>query len=679
MFQFFKKQFFTRHFLSFVTALFIACSVLLISFPVQASYESHTSPKFVNYFLNWELTESQAQKLSEWDMVILDMEIQYRSPQLLQKMRQWNPDIILLVYITPQEIKADASTSFSVMRRRLASGIGDDWYLQNSNGKKLSWWPGTNLLNVTNKAPAINGKRLNDYMAEFVADELLSTGYWDGVFYDNSWDNITYFAGTNVDFDKNGSIDTNLDVAWREGMKVIYNKTRARAGEDILLIGNNDNTYYLEELNGKLLENFSRSNWSKLMTTARTLARGHKSPQLPLINANTQNTGLQDYREMRFGLTSALLEDVYFSYDFGDQNHGQTWQYDEYDIDLGAPIAESQPTSDVGYYEPDVWRRDFEHGLSIVNSLEDTQVVTLGGEFEHIIGSQDSQTNDGSIVSEVLLAGADGRILLKTFETLQDIVFGNGDFVRFLRPDGTRVRNGFFVFEEEREGGEQVAHIDLNGNGKRELFVVDRNKIMAWRSDGQPYINPLYPYTANYEGDLRVMIGDINNDSKTEIYVAPEAGYPAPIKVYTQFGYPLRKDWFPFGESYSGGYTLALGGFKKASTKNIILGSGIGIEPKVGIYTWDYQFLNSWLAFEPSFTGGINVAAGDVDGNGIDEVVVGAGPGKPPVVRTFDSNGTQIYDEFQAYSSFTKPGIVVRTQDVDFDGKDDILGFSSDF
>ena len=370
---------------------------------------------------------------------------------------------------------------------------------------------------------------------------------------------------------------------------------------------------------------------------------------------------------------------MYYSYDYGDQNHGQTWQFDEYDIDLGTPLGDATPANGAGYYEPDVWRRDFEHGLSIVNSLDEAQAISLGGEFEHILGSQDTSVNDGSIVSDITLAGADGRVLLKTFETLQDVLFGNGDFVRFLRPDGSRVRNGFFVFEEDRDGGEQIAHIDLNGNGKRELFVVDGNKILAWRHDGQPYINRLYPYTANYRGDLRVMVGDINNDNRMEIYVAPESGYPAPIKVYTRYGYPLRKDWFPFGTSYSGGYTLALGQFEKAATKNIILGSGTGIEPRVGIYTWDYQFINNWLAFEPSFRGGVNVAGGDVDGDGIDEVVVGAGPGKPPVIRTFDKDGNQQYSEFQAYSSFTKPGIIVRTQDVDFDGKDDILGFSSGF
>jgi len=666
---------------TFIRAFFLCA--LLIAFCFQpttadAALDSHTSPKLVNYYLNWELNDTQATELAQWDVVVLDMEIQYRAPQLLAKMRELNPDIILLVYITPQEIRQDAANSYSVMRRRLAAGINDNWYLKDASGKRLSWWPGTYLLNITNDAPLKNGQRLNDYMANFVTNELLSSGYWDGVFYDNSWDNITYFAGSNIDLAGNGTPDTNLDASWREGMKTLYTKTRALAGEHILLVGNNDNGSYLEELNGKLLENFSQANWSKLMTTARQLAQQHRKPQLPLINANTQNTGVQNYQDMRFGLTSSLLENLYFSYDYGDQNHGQTWRYDEYNVDLGKPLADSQSENGSGYYEPDVWRRDYEHGVAVVNSLDTAEQVELGGEYEHILGSQDPIANDGSIVSDITLSGADGRILLKTFQTLQDVLFTNGDFVRFVRPDGSRVRNGFFVFEEGRDGGEQVAHIDLNDDGHKELFVVDGNKIIAWRYDGQPYINPLYPYTANYAGKLRVMIGDINNDDRMEVYVAPEAGYPAPIKVYTRYGFPLRNDWYPFGTAYTGGYSLALAG-SSVDTKHIILGSGSGVEPRVGIYTWDYQFLNSWLAFEKTFEGGINVAAGDVNGDGVDEVVVGAGPGKPPVIRTFDESGKQLYDEFEAYSSFSKPGITVQTQDVDFDGKDDILGFSSEF
>ncbi|PIY92287.1 MAG: hypothetical protein COY70_04060 [Candidatus Magasanikbacteria bacterium CG_4_10_14_0_8_um_filter_42_12] len=579
----------------------------------------------------------------------------------------------MLAYITPQEILKNASSVDSTMRRRLASHINESMYLYDTSGKKLTYWPGTFLLNVTNAS-------VRNTISDFVAQDILSTGLWDGIFYDNAWGSLDWaIPGGDVDFDRNGTNDLagSGNAVWTEATKQLYKDTRQKIGGDMIMVGNGWTDMYAGVLDGMMIEGFDEGYWTQHMTWYKNNHRPGGSYNI--INVNTENIGLSaDYRAMRFGLTSSLLEDGYYSFDFGNQNHGQTWSYDEYAVHLGDATGIASSDSGIATYTPDVWRREYEQGLSVVNSTGQTKQIDLGGEYEKIHGIQDPVANDGSIISELTLNGYDGRVLLKTFDSLDDLLFLNGAFLRFFRDDGTRVRNGFFVFEEGYKGGDQIAHIDLNGDGLRDLFVVAGNKIVAWRHDGQPYINPLYPYTANYTGKLRIMIGDINNDTNMEVYVAPESGYPAPIKVYTRYGFPLRQDWFPFGETYSGGYTLALAGSSPAETKHLVLGSGTGVEPRVGIYTWDYQFLNSWLAFEKNFRGGVNVAAGDVDGDGTDEVVVGAGKGKGPLIRVFNENGTQQGTDISAYASIEKIGIDVRVQDVDFDGNADIIGLSND-
>ena len=653
--------------------------LLLVPGVAHAAVDDHTFPKIANTYLRWELSDADAQILSQWDLVILDMEIQHRRPDLLKKMREWNPDIALLVYVNPEAIDQNADRSSSFLRRLLWQSISPEWYLTKSGGARFSWWPGTYMLNVSNDTPRANGKRWNEFLAEFVAEDLLGSGYWDGVFYDNAWDNLTYFLNTtDIDLNRDGRADSGVDAKWQEGMKFLYDRTRELARPGTVIVGNNDTTVYSHELNGMYLENFPNSTWASVMERYDFFNRNMRTPRVNFINANTNNTGNKtNYRLMRFGLTSALLEDGYYSFDFGDQDHGQLWWYDEYDVGLGDPLGRSASAQGSSAYQPDVWRREFAHGLTIVNSSPSKKIVQLGGDFEKIHGTQDTGVNDGSIVSEVAIPASDGVVLLKTFESVNDMLFENGAFLRFFRADGSKARNGFFAFDESQAGGKQVARIDLNGNGLRELVVASDTKLEVWRDDGQLYMRA-WPYTANYKGKLSLAVGDLNSDGRGEIYVAPIAGYALPIQVYSRHGAFYRQDWYPFGRGYRGGYSVAIREVTGRPWENeLVIGVGKGVRPMVHAFNRSYQLQRSWLAFEPGFLGGIDVAGGDVDGDGSDEVIVGAGPGKKPLIRVFDPFGNRLFGEITAYSASNLPGVRVEALDVDFDGKDDIVGMSA--
>jgi hypothetical protein len=84
--------------------------------------------------------------------------------------------------------------------------------------------------------------------------------------------------------------------------------------------------------------------------------------------------------------------------------------------------------------------------------------------------------------------------------------------------------------------------------------------------------------------------------------------------------------------------------------------------------------------FETSFYGGISVAAADIDGNGSDEIVVGAGPSGGPRVRVLKFNSLNLPEQkletladFFAYNSDFRGGVNVAAGDVDGDGFEDII------
>lgn len=79
------------------------------------------------------------------------------------------------------------------------------------------------------------------------------------------------------------------------------------------------------------------------------------------------------------------------------------------------------------------------------------------------------------------------------------------------------------------------------------------------------------------------------------------------------------------------------------------VGAGQGAPPRVQVFnTSTGQRIADFLAFESTFTGGVNVALGDVNADGTPDLLVGAGIGGGPRVRVF--NGAAILAQGGAFS-----------------------------
>ncbi len=128
------------------------------------------------------------------------------------------------------------------------------------------------------------------------------------------------------------------------------------------------------------------------------------------------------------------------------------------------------------------------------------------------------------------------------------------------------------------------------------------------------------------------------------------------------------------GDETSGKH-VARGDLNGDGRDEIITGGGTNSSGYVSVYSPDGALIASVQPYGSTFRGGVYVAAGDVDNDGQDEVITGAGPGGGPHVRTFTLNGNSLQGSagFYAFADNFGGGVTVGAADLNGDGGDEIL------
>src|SRR5207248_9406746 len=113
---------------------------------------------------------------------------------------------------------------------------------------------------------------------------------------------------------------------------------------------------------------------------------------------------------------------------------------------------------------------------------------------------------------------------------------------------------------------------------------------------------------------------------------------------------------------------VSVGARDGAGKAEIVTGTGPGGGPLVKVFDFTGRQLSGFFAYENTFRGGVRVGAGDVNGDGRDDIVTGAGPGGGPLVRVFDAGTQSVLDQFFADAPTYTAGVFVAGGDLTGDG-----------
>jgi hypothetical protein len=178
----------------------------------------------------------------------------------------------------------------------------------------------------------------------------------------------------------------------------------------------------------------------------------------------------------------------------------------------------------------------------------------------------------------------------------------------------------------------------------------------------------------NFTGGIRVAVGDVNGDGKADIICAAGPGAGPEVRVFDGKTFQLIRDFLALPAQFSGGVFVAAGDVNGDGYADIVTAADKGGGPQVTITDGRTgQQIASFYATASTFTGGIRVACGDLKGNGFADVIAAAGPGGGPQVTIFDGQTLSLVTAFYALTPTFTGGLYVSAGDLNGDGKAEII------
>lgn len=308
---------------------------------------------------------------------------------------------------------------------------------------------------------------------------------------------------------------------------------------------------------------------------------------------------------------------------------------------------------------------DFDDGTSAENTFtNDYGIPSTLGVFsgatlvETAVGAGDSggpafiSTSSGLTIAGIVSGGTDDGVFGSTGSYARVSAFARAIDLIVGTPVGNRVTTTNFAASPGAGNGSfstPSVHV-------YDSTVTNPNEPVA----------DFQAYSPAFTGGLTLAMGDVNRDGFVDIVTGPGPGGGPNIKVFSGADYTtVLYNFFAFESTFTGGVTIASADINNDGYDDIMVGAGPGGGPRVTVFSGlNGSILQDFFAFEPTFTGGVNLAAGLIDGDSNYDIIIGAGAGGGPRVKVLSGANLSVIQDFFAYDTTFLGGVYVGSGNI---------------
>ena len=240
---------------------------------------------------------------------------------------------------------------------------------------------------------------------------------------------------------------------------------------------------------------------------------------------------------------------------------------------------------------------------------------------------------------------------------------GSAPMLQAIRQDGSNIFT-FAAFDAGMRKGVNVAIGDLDGDGRGEIVAGSgpgaAGHVRVLDATAHEVLAPggFFPYDKTFLGGVNVAVGDIDGDGKDEIVTSPGPTGGPRVMIWSGQG-ALLGDFFAFENAATAGLNIAVADFDGDGKAEIAAALAADAPAYVRVFSgFSGARTAEFLAINGGFSGGLNLAAGDLDGDGKAEIIAAPAGGGGPHVHAFDGAG-KLRGHFFSYEETYRGGVLV--------------------